>query len=106
MGDSTSVIREVQPRAPDAINMGILKDGAAAGLPQTTRIPVLDKCVKELGRGLGEFENMKSLKGMIVVHGQVEECIGTLKEAQTHLLDQDLIGKAIATQNSFKDNIS
>lgn len=106
MQDSTSVIRDVQPRAPDAINMGILKDGAAAGLPQTTRIPELDKCVKELERGLGEFESMKGLKGMISVHGQVKECISTLKEAQDHLLEQDLIGKAIATQSSFKDNIS
>ena len=59
----------MRPRAPEAINMGILKDGAAAGLPQTTRISELDECVKDIERGIEEFETMKGLKGMLTVHG-------------------------------------
>lgn len=85
--------------------MGILNGGAGAGLPQLTKIAELDKCVEALEKSAEHFEKMTSLKGMLPVRGQVKDCVDTLKEAQQHLLDQDLIGKNIATQPAFVENI-
>ena len=76
-------------RKPDKSNMGILKDGAAAGLPQITKIDELDNCINDLERGLAEFEKMKHLKEMQKVYNHVKDAIDTLKDAQEHLLEQD-----------------
>lgn len=68
-------------REPDSINLGILKDGAAAGLPQTTKIKELDLCIEDLERGILSFEKMRHLKEMQKVYNYIKDAIDTLKDA-------------------------
>ena len=68
------------------------------------QLPGVKHALKTMGFK-AEFKRIKELKGMIDCSSKIQGTMDTLKEAQDHLQEQDGIGKAIAEQPNFLDQI-